>query len=172
MMTQDLYTLRAWEQMSYLCPQSGQDHVREVWNLILKPIFHLGTPGGKSFTVTNEDDQDRFPQISVANLNGRFGSSPLFKVYCIGFADPDTDLWKVLEDAVELDLLEASSLFEGKHRASLFAAIAIGPLVRFYRQDEEDYFCYVEFGDRDAYNVHQDFDVIVEHLLQIREAMA
>lgn len=154
--------------MSYLCPQSSQEHVREVWNLILKPIFHLGMPGGKSFIVEDEDDEDRFPQISVAN----FGSSPLFKVYCIGFADPDTDLWKVLEDAVQLDLLEASDLLEGKPRASLWAAIAIGPLVRFYILDEEDYFCYVEYRDKDAYNVHQDFNVIVEHLLQIREAMA
>lgn len=82
------------------------------------------------------------------------------------------DMWKVLEEAVELDLLEASSVLEGKPRASLFAAIAVGPLVRFYRLDEEDYFCYVEHRDRDAYDVHRDFDVIVEHLLQIWGAMA
>ncbi|RHZ56165.1 uncharacterized protein CDV56_107602 [Aspergillus thermomutatus] len=171
-MATDRYTVRAWEQISYLCPGSSQDHVREVWNLILNPIFPLVTADGKSYAVKNEDDQDRFPQISVANLNGRFETSPLFTVYCIGFADPDTDMWKVLEDVVQLDLLEASSLFEGKPRASLFAAIAVGPMVRFYRLDEDDYFCYVEYRDRDAYNVHQDFDVIVEHLLQIREAMA
>ncbi|KAF7181254.1 hypothetical protein CNMCM7691_000472 [Aspergillus felis] len=171
-MTTDRYTVRAWEQMSYLCPQSSHDHVREVWNQILGPIFPLVWTGSESFTVKNEDDRDRFPQIAVTNPSGRFGTLPLFKVYCIGSADPDTDMWKVLEDAVQLDLLEASSLFEGKSRASLFAAIAIGPLVRFYRLDEEDYFCYVDYRDRDAYNVHQDFDVIVEHLLQIRGAMA
>jgi hypothetical protein len=142
-----------------------------VWNLILKPIFPAVSIGGMFFTVTNEDDQDRFPQIAVTNLSGRFPTAPLFKVYCIGFADPDTDMWKVLEDAVQLDLLEASSLLEGKPRASLFAAIAIGPLVRFYRLDGEDYFCYVEYRDRDAYDVHRDFDVIVEHLLQIRGPM-
>jgi hypothetical protein len=122
--------------------------------------------------VTNEDDQDRFPQVAVTNLSGRFATLPLFKVYCIGSADPDTHMWKVLEDAVQLDLLEASSLFEGKPRASLFAAIAVGPLVRFYRLDEENYFCYVEYRDRDAYDVHRNFDVIVEHLLQIQGAMA
>ncbi|PKX93553.1 uncharacterized protein P174DRAFT_459722 [Aspergillus novofumigatus IBT 16806] len=171
-MATDLYTIRAWEQISYLCPQSRHEHVREVWNLILDPVFPLVPAGGKSFTVQNEDDPDRFPQISVTNLSGRFATLPLFKVYCIGFTDPDTDMWKVLEDAVQLDLVEASSLFQGEPRASLFAAIAIGALVRFSRLDEEDYFCYVEYRDRDAYDVHQDFDVIVEHLLQIREAMA
>ncbi|GFG11816.1 hypothetical protein IFM61606_04913 [Aspergillus udagawae] len=171
-MSTDRYTVRAWEQISYLCPQSSQDHVREVWNLILKPVFPLVSTSGKSFTMTNEDNRDRFPQIAVTNLSGRFGTLPLFKVYCIGFADPDTDMWKALEDAVQLDLLETSSLFEGKPPTSLFAAIAIGPLVRFYRLDEEGYFCYVEYCDRDAYSVHQDFDVIVEHLLQIRGAMA
>ncbi|GFF78787.1 hypothetical protein IFM53868_02433 [Aspergillus udagawae] len=171
-MSTDRYTVRAWEQISYLCPQSSQDHVREVWNLILKPVFPLVSTGGKSCTMTNEDNRDRFPQIAVTNLSGRFGTLPLFKVYCIGFADPDTDMWKALEEAVQLDLLEASSLFEGKPPTSLFAAIAIGPLVHFYRLDEEGYFCYVEYCDRDAYSVHQDFDVIVEHLLQIRGAMA
>ncbi|GIJ83271.1 hypothetical protein Asppvi_002090 [Aspergillus pseudoviridinutans] len=155
-----------------LCPQSSHDHVREVWNLILKPIFPLVSTDGKHFTVKNEDDRDRFPQIAVTNLSGRSGTLPLFKVYCIGSAEPDTDMWKALEDAVQLDLLEASGLFEGKPRASLFAAVAIGPLVRFYRLDEEDYFCYVEYRDRDAYSVHQDFEVIVEQLLQIRGAMA
>ncbi|GAQ10207.1 hypothetical protein ALT_7528 [Aspergillus lentulus] len=171
-MSTDLYTIRAWEQISYLCPQSSQDHVREVWNLILKPVFPHVSIDGEFFTVTNEDDQDRFPQIAVANPIGRFPTVPLFKVYCIGFPAPDTDMWKELEDAVQLDLLEASSLLEGKPRASLFAAIAIGPLVRFYRLDEEDYFCYVEYRDRDAYDIHRDFNVIVEHLLQIRGAMA
>ncbi|RHZ62514.1 hypothetical protein CDV55_105697 [Aspergillus turcosus] len=167
-MTTDLYGPRAWEQISYLYPQSNQEHVREVWNVILEPIFHLVAPGGKSFIVEDEDDEGRFPQISVSS----FGSSALFKVYCVGYADPDAELWKVLEDAVQLDLLEATDVFEGQPRASLWAAIAIGPLVRFYRLDEEDYFCYVEFRDRDGYNVHQDFNVIVDHLLHIRETMA
>ncbi|KAF4257328.1 hypothetical protein KXW65_009597 [Aspergillus fumigatus] len=171
-MSTDQYTIREWEQISYLCPQSSQEHVREVWNLILKPLFPHVPTGGKCFTVTDEDNQDRFPQIAVTHLNGRYPTLPLFKVYCIGFADPDMDMWKVLEEAVELDLLEASSVLEGKPRASLFAAIAVGSLVRFYRLDEEDYFCYVEHRDRDAYDVHRDFDVIVEHLLQIWGAMA
>jgi hypothetical protein len=73
-----------------------------------------------------------------------------------------------LEDAVKFELAGAMSLIKGC-KPNLYAAIAAGPLVRFCGVNKKGEFWDFGFDDEEgAWNIHHDYDAILEGLLKIR----
>ncbi|EAW13622.1 uncharacterized protein ACLA_043410 [Aspergillus clavatus NRRL 1] len=168
------YSLVDSAKISALRPSWPQEDVRDTWKLILKPFFPTEvsqSPNGNVFRVEPVQIKDEFPQIIISNPQGPWESLPLFTVYCINWPEPDADMWKFLEGKAKWDLLTVAQSFEAYPRPSISLALAVGPLVRFYKFDHELDYCHIDYRKDDSLNIHEDFDDIVEELLEIRQDM-
>jgi hypothetical protein len=177
-MYQEDYSEELWKKISGLRLGSPKEEVRDAWKQILEYNFPEKSddrPGG-GFVHKYFDYEGESPHIGIVNPRSEHSYLPVFHVYCqsLPAAAGESVLpgsrthWQALKDAVRFELVEIVSLIKGC-KPNLYAAIVAGPLVRFCGANKKGEFWDFGFDDEvGAWNIHHDYDAILEGLLKIR----
>ncbi|RHZ56166.1 uncharacterized protein CDV56_107660 [Aspergillus thermomutatus] len=155
------YSEELQKKISGLGLGSSKDEVRDVWKRILEYHFPKQSADclreGFIHKYFNYDSD--FPHIGIVNPRAAAAETLL--------PGSRTD-WQALEDAVKFELVGIMSLIK-ECKPNFYAAIVAGPLVRFCGVNKKGEFWDFGFDDEEgAWNIHHDYDAILEGLLKIR----
>ncbi|RHZ62515.1 hypothetical protein CDV55_105767 [Aspergillus turcosus] len=177
-MNQDDYREEVQKKTSGLRLGSSKDEVRDVWQQVVEYLFPKQTADcpREGFVHKYFNYESEFPHIGIVNPRGDHSYLPVFHVYCQSLPTAEAENvvpgartpWRALEDAVKYELTGIMSLIK-ECRPNLNAIIVAGPLVRFCGVNKKGEFWDLGFdAEEGAWNIHDDFDAILEGLVMIR----
>ncbi|EAW07093.1 uncharacterized protein ACLA_017960 [Aspergillus clavatus NRRL 1] len=162
---------RYHKEIAGLAFNSTHDQVCDAWKLILEHCFPIMTTDEDEarFIHKQIDLKTEYPHLAVASPQGQWPNIPRLHVYCQAVPPPGVKIWETLERAVKFELTSAVDMIRGP-KPSMYAIIAAGPLIRVCGVNKEGRFwdIFSQGEEESAWNIHTDFDTIIEALCKIR----